>query len=266
MTPREKFLKSSACDQKSSGREIHRPEKRAGEGQRDGVLQRAFLPSSLLYSLPSTPSCVIEVRYVRARRWVCKRRGIHINLCFAALSKRPHTTARFPAVAVHEIHFTPAAPHCSIVEKPFQSGRRQVLRVHQTNTARRAPWHRRKLPARSCRLARWDRLIPVPIHQLIRPAHLRREADVFFFPSRVAARADSGELRRLVFNRSTRIPRADARLTHGKFPRRFGVARFAMRSEFTKSAAVRPIIKTRHDSRAARPRRRGRSSCFARPV
>src|ERR1017187_2047644 len=35
-------------------------------------------------------------------------------------------------------------------------------------------------------------------------------------------------------------------LTHGKSPRRFGVARFAMRSEFTKSAAVRPIIKTRH--------------------
>src|ERR1017187_6290629 len=35
-------------------------------------------------------------------------------------------------------------------------------------------------------------------------------------------------------------------LTHGKFPRRFGVARFAMRSELTKSAAVRPIIKTRH--------------------
>ena len=35
-------------------------------------------------------------------------------------------------------------------------------------------------------------------------------------------------------------------LTHGKSPRRFGVARFAMRSELTKSAAVRPIIKTRH--------------------
>src|ERR1039457_867699 len=35
-------------------------------------------------------------------------------------------------------------------------------------------------------------------------------------------------------------------LTHDTSPRRFGVARFAMRSEFTKSAAVRPIIKTRH--------------------
>src|SRR5664279_5883380 len=33
--------------------------------------------------------------------------------------------------------------------------------------------------------------------------------------------------------------------THDTSPSRFEVARFAMRSEFTKSAAVRPIIKTR---------------------
>src|ERR1039457_1822066 len=33
--------------------------------------------------------------------------------------------------------------------------------------------------------------------------------------------------------------------THDTSPRRFGVARVAMRSELTKSAAVRPIIKPR---------------------